>query len=103
VLFVIGDADDAALVDLLRRAPAWGATTFWVGAGPRPPAGSADHVLWLPDDEHAAHDGRFILLYHLLWELAHVCLEHHGCSSRQSRAKVPSASPAPTRAGWPRC
>jgi len=64
--------------DLARRAPAWGVTTLWFGAGRRPAAGAADHVLWLPDDRNAAHDGRFILLYHLLWELTHVCLEHGG-------------------------
>jgi phosphoheptose isomerase len=78
VLVAIGDADDPAVLDLVRRAPAWGLTTLWVGSGDRPAVGSADHVLWLPDDEMAAHDGRFILLYHLLWELAHVCLEHRG-------------------------
>jgi hydrogenase maturation factor len=78
VLLVIGPADDTAALDLVRRAPAWGVTTLWVGCGQRPPAGAADHVLWLPDDPVAAHDGRFILLYHLLWELAHVCLEHQG-------------------------
>jgi hydrogenase maturation factor len=22
--------------------------------------------------------GRFVLMYHLLWELTHVCFEHHG-------------------------
>lgn len=77
VLLVIGASDDAVACDLARRSPAWGVTTFWVGAGDRPVPGAADHVLWL-DDEAAAHDGRFILLYHLLWELAHVCLEHGG-------------------------
>ena len=78
ILVVIGPADDADVLDLVRRAPAWGLTTLWLGAGARPPAGAADHVLWLPEDEMAAHDGRFILLYHLLWELVHVCLEHRG-------------------------
>jgi hypothetical protein len=78
VLVAVGTADDAVLVDLLARTPAWGVTSLWIGSGPRPPAGSADHVLWLADEEEAAHDGRFILLYHLLWELAHVCLEHGG-------------------------
>lgn len=78
VLVAIGASDEPVLRDLARRAPAWGVTTLWVGAGARPPVGAADHVLWLPDDELAAHDGRFILLYHLLWELAHVCLEHRG-------------------------
>jgi hydrogenase maturation factor len=78
VLLVIGTADDNAALDLARRAPAWGVTTLWVGAGPRPAVGAADHVLWLPDEPMAPYDGRFILLYHLLWELAHVCLEHGG-------------------------
>lgn len=78
VLVVIGPADDPVVLDLVRRAPAWGLTVLWVGSGARPAAGAADHVLWLPDDDAAPHDGRFILLYHLLWELAHVCLEHRG-------------------------
>ena len=78
VLLLIGAADDGGVRELARRAPAWGVTTLWVGAGRRPPLGAADHVLWLPDDQTAPHDGRFILLYHLLWELAHVCLEHGG-------------------------
>ena len=78
VLVVVGAADDPDVADLVRRCPAWGVATLWVGAGARPDAGAADHVLWLPEDDDAAHDGRFILLYHLLWELAHVCLEHGG-------------------------
>jgi hypothetical protein len=78
VLVAIGAAQEPVILDLTRRAPAWGLTTLWVGAGERPPAGAADHVLWLPEDKRAEHDGRFILLYHLLWELAHVCLEHRG-------------------------
>lgn len=78
VLVVIGAATDRAVRDLVRPAPAWGVTTLWIGAGDRPEPGAADHVLWLPDDAMAEHDGRFILLYHLLWELTHVCLEHRG-------------------------
>ncbi len=78
VLVLVGAADDTGARDLARRAPAWGVTTLWIGAGERPPVGAADHVLWLPAEQMAAHDGRFILLYHLLWELTHVCLEHGG-------------------------
>ncbi len=78
VLVVISTADEPAACDLVRRAPAWGLTTLWIGVGPRPPAGAADHVLWLSGDEMAAYDGTFILVYHLLWELAHICLEHRG-------------------------
>jgi len=78
VLVVIGSPADLVVADLVRRAPAWGVTTLWVGSGTRPPVGAADHVLWLPDEPMAPYNGRFILLYHLLWELAHVCLEHGG-------------------------
>jgi hypothetical protein len=77
VLVAVGPADCTCVLDLVRRAPAWGMTSLWIGAGERPNAGVADHVLWLPD-EAAAHDGGFILIYHLLWELAHVWLEHPG-------------------------
>jgi hypothetical protein len=76
VLVVIAEAGDLLAGDLVRRAAAWGVTSLWIGAGPRPASGAADHVLWLADAEAAPHDGGFILLYHLLWELAHVCLEH---------------------------
>jgi phosphoheptose isomerase len=77
VLVAIGPAGSAGVLDLVRRTPAWGVTSVWIGGGERPAAGVADHVLWLPD-EAAEHDGGFILLYHLLWELAHVWLEHPG-------------------------
>lgn len=79
LVVAIAAADEPPVVDLMRRAHAWGVETVWVGAGPRPPAGAADHVLWLPDArDDAPYDGRFILLYHLLWELTHVCFEHRG-------------------------
>lgn len=81
LVVAIGGAGEPALRDLMQRAPAWGVETIWVGAGPRPPAGAANHVLWLPgeaNEKFAPHNGRFILLYHLLWELTHVCFEHRG-------------------------
>ena len=63
----------------MRRAPAWGATTIWIGSGKRPKAGMADHVLWLDDpDPRVPATGGFVLFYHLLWELTHVCFEHSG-------------------------
>ncbi len=73
----------------MRRAGAWGASTIWMGCGPCPPDGTADHLVWAaPDldgvggvdgvDGSAVHDGRFVLLYHVLWELTHVCFEHPG-------------------------
>jgi hypothetical protein len=36
-------------------------------------------VLWIDDpDPLAPATGRFVLMYHLLWELTHVCFEHPG-------------------------
>jgi hypothetical protein len=73
------ETSDQVVADLMRRAPAWGAASVWIGAGPRPAAGAADHVLWIADqDPMAPATGRFVLLYHLLWELTHVCFEHPG-------------------------
>ncbi len=79
VILVVGAAGDAGVEAVLRRGGSWGVSTFWIGAGERPPAGAADHVLWRDGDAALAeHDGRLVLVYHLLWELTHVCLEHPG-------------------------
>lgn len=79
VLLAVASADDAQVREVMRRAPAWGADTIWIGFGPRPEAGSADHVLWVDsDDPMVPATGRFVLMYHLLWELTHVCFEHTG-------------------------
>src|SRR6476660_3260180 len=79
VLVAISPADDPVVQSAMRRAGAWGVTTLWIGPGRRPPAGAADHVLWIDDASGgAAHDGRLVLLYHVLWELTHVCFEHPG-------------------------
>lgn len=76
IVLAIGAGDDEAIGEIARRAPAWGVHVLWVGCGPRPTSGAADHVLWFDKDLAAADNGRFILLYHLLWELTHVCFEH---------------------------
>ena len=111
IAVVGGEAGDALVTPVLRRAPSWGAATLWIGAGHRPPAGAADHVLWVSDDaaDLAPHDGRFVLVYHLLWELTHVCFEHPGlmqpevacegpvcttCSDEGRLAEVVGATPA---------
>lgn len=79
VVLAVADAADPDVREIARRAPAWGATTIWIGHGARPPAGSADHVLWHDDPDPALPaTGGFVLLYHLLWELTHVCFEHPG-------------------------
>jgi hydrogenase maturation factor len=77
-VLVVADADDPQVREVMRRAPAWGVETIWIGQGRRPTDGAADHVLWLDGEHLAPYDGRFILLYHLLWELTHVCFEHPG-------------------------
>ena len=82
-MLAVAEAADPDVRSIMRRAPAWGATTIWIGSGPRPDAGAADHVLWLDDpDPLVPATGRFVLLYHLLWELTHVCFEHPGLLHR---------------------
>jgi hypothetical protein len=79
IVIGVGAAADLDLLSVMRRSPAWGATTIWIGSGERPAAGAADHVLWLDDpDPHVPATGGFVLFYHLLWELTHVCFEHSG-------------------------
>lgn len=79
VILAVASADQPAVREIARRAPAWGTDTIWIGAGPRPAPGAATHVLWVDsDDPMVPATGRFVLLYHLLWELTHVCFEHPG-------------------------
>jgi hypothetical protein len=79
ILLVVSGRDDPSAAALRQRARAWGLLTLWIGAGPRPQPGAADYVLWVDDDEtYSSFGGRFVLLYHLLWELTHVCFEHPG-------------------------
>ena len=82
VICAVSGPDEPTVTDAFRRAPAWGAMTIWIGAGPRPPAGVANHVLWSTDPDSdpalAPHDGSLSLRYHMLWELTHVCFDHPG-------------------------
>ena len=79
IVIGVGAAGDPDLRSVIRRSPAWGATTIWIGSGERPAPGAADHVLWLDDpDPRVPATGGFVLFYHLLWELTHVCFEHSG-------------------------
>lgn len=85
VVLAVAAADQPEVASVMRRAPAWGATTLWIGSGERPAAGAADHVLWLDDpDPRLPATGGFVLLYHLLWELTHVCFEHPGLLVEQA-------------------
>jgi hypothetical protein len=79
VLIAVASADEPAVLDAMRRAQAWGVLTLWIGSGPRPHAGAANHILWIDsDDPMVPATGTFVLMYHLLWELTHVCFEHPG-------------------------
>ncbi|MGA9677162.1 MAG: HypC/HybG/HupF family hydrogenase formation chaperone [Mycobacterium sp.] len=79
IVVAVAGADDPQVRSVMRRSPAWGATTIWIGNGQRPKAGMAEHVLWLDDpDPRVPATGGFVLFYHLLWELTHVCFEHPG-------------------------
>lgn len=82
IVIAVAGAGDPAVRDLMRRTAAWGACSVWIGSGDRPHNGAADHVLWIDDaDPLAPATGRFVLMYHLLWELTHVCFEHPGLLS----------------------
>jgi hypothetical protein len=79
IFLAVAAADEVAVAAAMRRCRAWGLESVWVGAGPRPEPGAADHVVWLDEPgDVAAVAGHFVLLYHLLWELTHVCFEHPG-------------------------
>ncbi|MDT4958177.1 MAG: hypothetical protein QOG07_3385 [Pseudonocardiales bacterium] len=79
IVIAVAAADDRGVREVMRRIPAWGATSVWIGSGTRPPSGAADHVLWIDDTNPLAPaTGRFVIMYHLLWELTHVCFEHPG-------------------------
>ena len=79
IVLALADADDPRVVDAMRRGAAWGVETVWIGAGPkRPEPGAADHVIWLDTESPLEASERFVRIYHLLWELTHVCFEHPG-------------------------
>jgi hypothetical protein len=79
IVVAVASADNPEVHSVMRRSPAWGATTIWIGSGDRPAPGMADHVLWLDDpDPRVPATGGFVLFYHVLWELTHVCFEHPG-------------------------
>ena len=83
VLLAIGGSGQPVAQSLLRRAGAWGVTTLWLGVGARPDPGGADHVLWLEEAAGCSgYDGSLVRLYHVLWELTHVCFEHPGLLDR---------------------
>lgn len=90
IVFAVSSAEHDGVAATMRRGPAWGATTVWVGCGSRPPAASADHVLWLDGERDAVAfiTGELVLLYHLMWELTHVCFEHPGLLKDDATARA---------------
>jgi HupF/HypC family len=89
IVVAVASAHNAQVRSVMRRSPAWGATTIWIGSGERPQSGMADHVLWLDDpDPRVPATGGFVLFYHLLWELTHVCFEHSGLLKSEGAESV---------------
>jgi hypothetical protein len=79
LLLALSAADEGEVIAAIRRAPAWGAETIWIGTGVRPGPGAADHVLWFDAVSGVTADtGEITLLCHHLWELTHVHLERPG-------------------------
>jgi hypothetical protein len=86
VVIAVAGAGEHDVRAVMRRAAAWGVRTIWIGNGDRPEYGAAEHVLWLDDPDPALPaTGEFVLLYHLLWELTHVCFEHPGLLAAPSQ------------------
>ena len=91
VVLAVSRSSSSLVIDVMRRAEAWGATTIWIGVGTRPADRAADHVLWAgesPVASTALHDGQLVLLYHVLWELTHVCFEHPGLVSANEAGRT---------------
>ncbi len=90
VLLVVSTAGDPVARDLVARAEAWGLTSLWLGAGPRPgarqtaPEPTTSSGSTAPTPAPAARSGDLVLLYHLLWELTHVVFEHPGLLAEPS-------------------
>lgn len=86
ILLAVSRADTEGVADLMLRAEAWGLQSVWLGVGPRPSISRADHMVWLEsaDPDFEARSGDLVLLYHLLWELTHVVLEHRGLLEPES-------------------
>jgi len=78
IVLALAEADDPDVSDALRRGPAWGVETVWIGSGPRPTKAAADHLLWLDTTDRLEASEHFVRIYHMLWELTHVCFEHPG-------------------------
>ncbi|WP_063060547.1 hydrogenase assembly protein HupF [Nocardia sienata] len=93
MVLAVAAAHEPQVRSLLLRSPAWGVHTIWIGSGPRPAAGLADHLLWLDGPEsRLPAAGELVLLYHLLWELTQRCFAHpdlvapeHGPEHREVR------------------
>lgn len=85
IVLALADAGDPKVLDAMRRGAAWGVETVWIGAGAqRPEPGAADHVIWLDTEAPLVASELFVRIYHLLWELTHVCFEHPGLLKPES-------------------
>ena len=103
ILLAVSAAATASVRRAMRRAPAWGLTSVWVGAGERPEPGAADHVLWLDEGLHRAvrRPARPALPRAVG---AHPCLLRAPWPAQPRsprRARGRCASPAPTKAARP--
>jgi hypothetical protein len=78
LLLAISAVNQVEVAATMRRAPAWGLATIWIGSGPRPEPGAADNVLWVDqgsDSDLESHADDLAALRHRLLELTRAWLE----------------------------
>jgi hypothetical protein len=69
----------------------------------RPRRGGGPRAVDRRRHRRAAHDGRLVLLYHVLWELTHVCFEHRALAPGEESCELGTACvTCSTRVCWRR-
>lgn len=86
MVLCIGAGDDHHLAEICRQG---GTETFWIGWGRRPTAANGVTLLWVADHQS---DAAVVRAYHLLWELAHVCLEQRDVLGSADSGEAPAGN-----------
>lgn len=94
IALAIGDSTGPRITGALEQARTLGMLTLSIdtGAAPRTPNAPADHRFLLPSGDSLVAQEVGETLYHILWELVHLFLEH-GCGDAAYEVRAGVASP----------